>query len=186
MRLAPGPDGRPDDSYQFSGKRGSYIELPNSGAMSIKGSMTILVWIYVHTSHGSILTYNPLGWGISLGVSSQRRLSVTLMSHDYNRLSHMISDAPLKAEAWNYVGVSYNQVTGMARLWIDGRASNHISIGSMIKLSLGTVVRLGSSPSDGGIFFNGRITRLQIYDRALSRREIDAVGGPIVGRQFVS
>ena len=46
VTLAPGPDGRPNYSYKFSGSSNSYIEIPNSigGPLDVRYSMTMLCW----------------------------------------------------------------------------------------------------------------------------------------------
>jgi len=75
VRLAPGPDGHPQGSYQFSGKSSSFIEFPNTGALKAKESITLLAWVYVKSRSGPIFNYNPLGWGVSLWVNSKHYLS---------------------------------------------------------------------------------------------------------------
>jgi len=181
VRLAPGPDGHPQGSYQFSGKSGSFIEFPNTGALKAKESITLLAWVYVKSRSGPIFNYNPLGWGVSLWVNSKHYLSAKFIEDDEGCETCFISALPLKTNAWNYVGMSYDHNSGAAKLWVHGKVSSQRNIGTKIRLSTSKNVRMGARATNDGNYFNGRISRMQVYDKALSRREVEAVTGPIEG-----
>ena len=181
VRLAPGPDGHPQGSYQFSGKSSSYIEFPNTGALRAKNSLTLLAWVFVKSRGGPIFNYNPLGWGVSLWVNSKHYLSAKFVEGDEGCETCFISALPLKTNAWNYVGMSYDHISGIAKLWVDGRVSSQRNIGTKISLSTSRTVRMGARATNDGNYFNGRISRMQVYERALTQREVEAVAGPIEG-----
>lgn len=181
VRLAPGPDGHPQGSYQFSGKSSSFIEFPNTGALKAKESITLLAWVYVKSRSGPIFNYNPLGWGVSLWVNSKHYLSAKFVEDDGGCKTCFISALPLKTNAWNYVGMSYDHNSGVAKLWVDGQVSSQRNIGTKIRLSTSKSVRMGARATNDGNYFNGRISRMQVYDRALTQREVEAVAGPIEG-----
>ncbi|XP_078376682.1 uncharacterized protein LOC144660015 [Oculina patagonica] len=179
VRLASGPDGLPQGSYQFSGKSSSYIEFPNTGALRAKNSITLLAWVYVKSRGGPIFNYNPLGWGVSLWVNSKHYLSAKFVEGDDGCTTCFISALPLKTNAWNYVGMSYDHTSGIAKLWVDGRVSSQRNIGTKISLSTSRSVRMGARATNDGNYFNGRISRMQVYDRALTQREVEVLAGPI-------
>ena len=56
VTLAPGPDGRPNYSYKFSGSSTSYIEFPNriGGPLDVRYSMTMLCWVYFDGQDGPL------------------------------------------------------------------------------------------------------------------------------------
>ena len=182
VHLATGPEGHPNDSYQFSGKSDSFIEFPNMGALRARESITLLAWVYIESGNGPIFNYNPLGWGVSLWVNSKRHLAAKFVEQDDQCETCIDSAHPLKTKAWNYVGMSYDQTGGIARLWVNKRVSSQRGIGTNIKLSTSNNARMGARAVNDGNYFNGRISRMQVYDKALSQREIEAVAGPIEGK----
>ena len=58
---APGPDGKPDGSYEFLGTVNSYIEFPNGGDLDVKNSMTMLCWLYPGDQDGPLFNYENSG-----------------------------------------------------------------------------------------------------------------------------
>lgn len=184
VRLAPGPGGHPNGSYQFSGKSSSFIEFPNMGALRAKNSITLLAWVFVKSRDGPIFNYNPLGWGVSLWVNSKFHLAAKFVEQDEECNTCFVSALPLKRNAWSYVGMSYDHTSGIAKLWVDGKVSRQRDIGANIELSTSRNARMGARAVNDGSYFNGRISRMQVYDMALSQREIEAVAGPIEGKHF--
>lgn len=183
VRLAPGPNGQPNGSYQFSGKSSSYIEFPNMGALRVKNSLTLLAWVYVKSKGGPIFNYNPMGWGVSMWINSLFRLTAKFVEHDEGCKTCFTSVLPLKRNAWHYIGMSYDHSTGIAKLWVDGKVSVKRNIGTKVHLSTARNARMGARALNDGAYFDGRISRLQVYDKVLSQREIETVSGPIqVGR----
>ena len=61
VRLAQGPDGKANGSYEFKGTWNSFIEFPNSrgGALNVRYSITMLCWLYYDGHNGPIFDYRP-------------------------------------------------------------------------------------------------------------------------------
>lgn len=154
------------------------------GALRAKDSITLLAWVYVKSRSGPIFNYNPLGWGVSLWVNSKYHLAAKFVEQDDGCKTCFVSALPLKTNAWSYVGMSYDHTSGIAKLWVGGRVSSQRDIGTKIHLSTERSARMGARAVNDGNYFNGRITRMQVYDRVLSQREIEAVAGPIEGKQI--
>lgn len=114
-------------------------------------------------------------------VNSKHYLSAKFVEGDDGCKTCFLSALPLKTNAWNYVGMSYDKTSGVAKLWVDGRVSSQRNIGTKISLSTSRNVRMGARATNDGNYFNGRISRMQVYDRALTQREVEAVAGPIEG-----
>lgn len=180
VRLAPGPDGHPQGSYQFSGKSNSFIEFPNTGALTAKYSITLLAWVYVESKGGPIFNYNPQGWGVSLWINSKRFLTAKFIEDDGGCRTCLVSALPFKENVWRYVGMSYDHTSGIAKLWVNGRVSSQRNIGTTIGgLSTSWNVRMGARAAKDGNYFKGRISRMQVYDRALTQREVEVVANTI-------
>lgn len=72
-----------------------------------------------------------------------------------------------------YIGVSFSYNTGMATLWIDGKDVQIKYLGKF-ELSTDHDIRIGGGQGKGDSF-QGRISCLQIYNRALTKNEVAAV-----------
>lgn len=108
VRPAPGPDGLPDGSMYFYGRRGSYIEFPNHGRLDATYSVTIIAWIYPQGS-GPIFHYSPRG--VRFWVIGRDRLQVTFVGRNGRSTTPLIARA-LIPNRWNYVAVSYDNRYG--------------------------------------------------------------------------
>lgn len=183
VRLAPGPDGNPQGSYQFSGKSSSFIAFPNKGALTAKYSITLLAWVNVESKGGPIFNYNPKGWGVSLWVNSKLFLAAKFIEDDSACRTCLVSALPLKENVWSYVGMSYDRTSGIAKLLVNGRVSSKRNIGTTIgDLSTSWNVRMGARATKDGNYFKGRISRMQVYDRALTQREVEVVASTLTGK----
>lgn len=71
---------------------------------------------------------------------------------------------------WNQVGATYDRNTGVAQLWHDGKMVKSRNIGQ-IELATNSPIRLGARKGDER-YFEGKISCVQIYDKALNEEEI--------------
>ena len=171
ISLAPGPDGEPRGSYQFSGQDDSYIEFPNNGGLNLKRSMTLLCWVYMETLNvsGPLFSDNNSAWGIRLRINSGK------LRTRFKKGTHSTTDLPLEPKQWHYVGSSYDHETGKASLWLNGTKVKESNIGAGIILDTGHIVRMGAAAKPGGQRFKGRITAMQVYNVALTAGQINEV-----------
>ena len=134
--------------------------------------MTILCWVYYDEKgrpFGPIFNYNTGGlYGVHLWV--------------YDRLFYVrfndrtFSNTPLLhhtslAGGWKFVGASYDNETGEIKLWVDGTLKLSTNMGAGVELGTQGSVRMGVRKNDIS-YFKGKISQLQIYDVALSQRQI--------------
>ena len=167
---APGPDGRPDGSMQFYGRSSSYVELPNTGRLDARYSITILAWVYHEGRAGPIFNYNPRGFGVHLWMVRPRELFARFVQRS-GRFTRPLRSRKVRYKAWNYVGTTYNQRTGIGTLWINSKLVARQKIGK-IRLSTNFPVRLGARIGDGR-YFRGRLFCIQVYSAALTGKQID-------------
>ena len=167
----PGPDGRRDGSLRFYGRRNSYVEIPNTGRLDARYSITILVWVYHEGVSGPIFNYNPRGFGVHLWMTGRRELFVRFVRRSKG-FTTAIKSRRIKYKAWNYVGATYDGRTGIATLYINSRRVVYRRIGR-IQLSTNYPIRLGARVGDRR-YFRGRLFCAQIYSVALNRKQLNA------------
>ena len=74
--------GLKDDAFLFKGNRSSYIEIPNSGKLDTKNSITMLANVYPMGNDGPIINYKKDGWGVHLWQFSQTQLFVRFVTRE--------------------------------------------------------------------------------------------------------
>ena len=174
VTLAPGPNGEAHGSYEFHGTSNSYIEFPNSagGPLDVRHSMTMLCWVYHNSQDGPLFNYRTGGhWGVHLWVVAGQ-LFVRFTRRDYSFTRALIHTALVGG--WKFVGASYEHATGNAKLWVNGTAVQTLNIGIGLDLATQDSIRMGAKIGDGR-HFKGRIAQMQVYDKALSQEQIQAI-----------
>lgn len=170
VRLAPGPDGKPVGAYRFYGRSSSYIEFPNRGKIDTKHSITLLAWIYHEGSAGPIFNYMPNGWGVHFWMISPRTLFARFTRRRGRRFTKAVVSRKVTPRRWQFVGATYDGRTGRAKLFVNGRFTTRRNVGR-IRLATNYPVRMGARIGDRR-YFRGRISCMQVYDRALTARRI--------------
>ena len=74
----------------------------------------------------------------------------------------------LAEKGWTFVGVSYNQTTAEAKLWIDGKIVKSENITVNFDSRLLTL---------GGNNFTGKITQLMLFNLTLTEEQIQGIKG---------
>lgn len=167
-----GPDSRKDGSFQFSGRKDSYIVIPNDGKLDAKYSITVLIWTFPVSRSGVILTYNPAGTGFQLRIISRQRLQVILVERTRRTTITINTPRPvIQYKAWNYIGVTYSESTQKIIIYVDSKAVATKTIGK-VQLDTRHPIRLGGR---GGSRepFRGRLFCLQVYSVPLYAKQIN-------------
>ena len=175
VRLAPGPDGAANGSYEFLGISNSYIEFPNSAGrpLDVRYSMTMLCWVYYDGQGGPLFNYRTSGsWGVHLWVL-EGHLFVRFTKRDYS-LTQGLKITAWVVGGWKFVGASYGRGTGEAKLWVNGVMVQTLNIGAGLDLATQDPIRMGAKIGDGK-YFKGRIAQMQVYNAALSQKQIKAI-----------
>lgn len=169
VKYGQGPDGRTDGSTEFYGRPNSYVEIPNRGKLDARYSITFLIWVYHNGRKGPIVNYNPNGYGVHLWMTSYRQLFLRFMHRD-GRTTRPLRSNRLKYRAWNYVGATYDERSGIATLWLNSQPVARRRLGR-VRLSTNHPIRLGAIRRSRN-YFKGRIFCLQLYSVALTRKQI--------------
>ena len=186
VTLAPGPDGRPNYSYKFSGSSNSYIEFPNriGGPLDVRYSMTILCWVYYDGKGGPLFNYEKGStWAVHFWVTRSGTPFVHFIKRDYSSTKHLSVHASLVG-GWKFVGASYDRCSGEAKLWVNGAVVQTLNIGAGLELATQDVIRMGVKTGDGR-YFKGRIAQMRIYNRALTQEQIQAIQKLVAGNEKI-
>ncbi|KAJ7373927.1 hypothetical protein OS493_009252 [Desmophyllum pertusum] len=189
VSLAPGPNNKTGGSYQFTvGQNNSYIEFPNDGGLNANRSITVLCWVNYAGSGPTnqyIVAYINLAQDKAAFVVFivNGILVVYMKDRAYEIASIWIDTQPLEPGAWHLIGASYDDDTGIARLYVDDKtvaqknltANGGVATTDQLKLYVGGLPK-AEPPSAN---FNGRITNLRIFDVALHLDQINAVQFPV-------
>ena len=170
VRLTPGPDGRPRGSYYFYGRPNSYIQFSNRGRLDTKRSITLLAWIYHQGRAGPIFNYMPNGWGVHFWMINPRTLFARFTRRRGRRFSTHVASGTVRPGRWQFVGATYSRRTGRAKLFVNNRFTTSKYVGRF-NLATNYHVRMGARIGDRR-YFRGRISCMQVFDKALNRRQI--------------
>ena len=174
--MAPGPDGKANGSYEFYGTSKSYIEFPNSagGALDVRYSMTMLCWLYHGGQDGPIFDYRTSGqkWGVHLWVYRGKLLVRYTKRDDYS-LTNPATHTTLSG-GWKFIGTSYNNTSGEAKLWVDGAVVQSLNIGENLDLATQDSIRMGAK-GGGKRYFKGSIADMQVYNVPLTQEQVQAI-----------
>lgn len=138
--------------------------------------MTILLYINpTRNLPGPLVHYNAVGRGVQLWVQGNAGEKGELMARFNKR--NLNTTTPLRAEVlnlgqWNFVGASYDHVTGYATLYHDGLVVQRRLIGKNLYLATRYEIRIGAVAISSLGSFNGEVACLQFYSKALAPREV--------------
>jgi len=169
VRPAPGPDGRRGGSYSFLRSPDSFIEFANTGPLDTRNSITLLVWVNPKGGAGPIFNYDPRGFGVHLWVTRAGRLFARFVRRT-RALTRPLISRRLRRKSWSFVGATYDQTTGIGKLYVNDKEVVSKAIGR-IRLATNYPVRMGARIRDRR-YFRGWITCMQVYDVALPLRLI--------------
>ena len=172
-------------TFSFNGTS-NYLSFPYT--QNLPNNFTVEAWIY-HTSHSSdtnighqiVIPYsNYNGWIFSLPGPDSK---LQLRHHNFNSTStsyNIVGASGLALNTWYYVAATDNGTT--VTLYVNGVSST--SGASAVSTTNGTMnCYIGSwGPSVPAVFFNGSISSVKIYNRALLATEINQNFNALRGR----
>ena len=180
VHLAPGPNEKPNGSYEFLGTSDSYIEFHNTagGRLDVRESITMLCWLQYHGDrNGPIFNYKTRGdsRGVHLFVY-EGKLYVRFNKRDYSATENVtLIDTTPVARGWTFVGASYDHGSGEAKLWVDGVVVKTKNIGARLELATQDSIRMGVMSDNKAEYFKGRITQMQVYNESLTQGQIQTI-----------
>ena len=172
--LSLGPGGTQRGSYSFRGSGDSLINFPGIN-LDIRGSIPILCWLYTYNNNAETVFLQYKNTTLSVFVYGK---TLTLKNADSNGQS---LTGILAEKGWTFVGVSYNETSAEAQLWIDGNKVNTTRLTTKLD-SQGF-----QSLTLGGNNFKGKITQLMLFNLTLTQEQIQGIKGrmKLPGKRYI-
>jgi uncharacterized protein (TIGR03437 family) len=172
--------GKVNQAFSLNGVS-SYVLAAGAEQAVMSGPRTLLAWVFPNSGSGlgvPLLTGGAAGAGDFFGItgtsggcsgSGQYKLYI-----DHWGTPCYVGNNTLTPNTWSQVAVTFDGTT--VRFYINGVPSQTIT-GQMYSYGLATYVIGGNAigGSTTGASFNGLLDEIQIYDRALSAAEIEAL-----------
>jgi hypothetical protein len=148
------------------------INLGNPDSLNITGSITLSSWIRLTNwnNYPGIITkgYDVTG-GYSIHIRDNYSIWFEILSSTNVRQIYNPTNLIISLNSWFNVVCTYNQT--QMQIYINGSAAGSGYSTSVLMKITSSNVLIGNLPTYG--FFNGNISNVQIYNRALSASEIE-------------
>lgn len=172
----PAPDrhGNAAGALYFDGK-GSRVEAGNSPSLNLSRSLTISAWIKpatrrAYSSWVSKVAGGASQWRIGFG-SGNAQWGLTRFTSDWK--DYFLEDSVVPAGAWTHVVACADQTLGRLTYYLDGRRVGEID--GLAAFSPGQGPLLIGEQRDDGVFFEGAIDDVRVYNRVLGADEVRAL-----------
>ena len=171
VKVVNGPDKLRGGAYEFRGRPDSYIKIPNAGRMDTRKSMTILIWALPKNRIGPIVQFAKKGFAVRLWMMRRNMVFAEFVTRvTRKKKPYLASVDGVSPWKWNHFGISYDQPSGIATLFVNSKPVVRKKIGS-IELSTNHDVFLGARPGDKQ-YFRGQVSCLQFFDKALRSHQV--------------
>ena len=190
---------------------GSYLRVPHRPELEPADGLTIAAWIYPTTPDRGVQGLvskaagaDGPGYSLCLGAAGD----LVFRIGDGRRRGILASGRALQPRRWSFVAASWDAATGALSLrqetsdalsphWVQesARCDGRCDIAAPASDADLLIAALGATRDDeprrssaASAFFNGKIDRPRLFDRALGEAEIDALrsGGPGPGDAVVA
>ena len=161
--LSLGPDGTYEGSYFFHGAGNSHIIFSDIN-LDIRGSITISCWLYTYKNNFETVFLQYKNATLSV-------FDKTLYALNNANINGRSLTGTLAEKGWVFVGVSYNETSAEAHLWIDGDKVNTTGLLADFIFHGSHFLKLG------GNNFKGKITQLMLFKSALTQEQIQGIKG---------
>ncbi len=182
----PAPDrhGKENRAWRFDGK-GQYIEFPKNKDFNHAGSISVSAWVRPHTPAAYSSWVSQVGprwgsqWRLGFGPNPAAQWGATIFGTRWT--DYWINGDGLPLDQWVHTAAVFDQTLGELHIYLNGRevqmAYNLLPWGS----SDGPI--LIGAQRDDGVYFNGDVSGVRVYRRALNRAEVEALSKMDEGSQ---
>lgn len=185
--FAPGIHGEPGGAIVLEGHQHSYVEIEADEKINFDQSVTILCHIYPLLSQtGPIVHYKADDveqGGVMIWMQGNVGGKAQLMARFKPRnvaFATWMKAMVLNVGQWNFIGASYDHVTGWAYLYHDGIEVKSMNLGKNKNLATQYEIRIGAVAISTLSKYKGRFACLQLYSKALQLHEISAASDACV------
>jgi hypothetical protein len=186
--------GKVGTAFQFTGT--TYLQVPASSDLNVGPGVGLTVEGWVRPT-STVTTQPLLEWseGRTIGVGlilNFNNAPGTLAAHFtdtsnfppiglYRTVVLRSTNSVITNGVWQHVALTFNRLTGLAALYVNGRSVGQTNLGSFTPITQGPVYMgfgptlIPPLPPFPGNRFTGQMDEFSIYNRALSATEIQSI-----------
>ena len=163
-------DGVVGGACEFDGVD-DYILFGATASLNVSNRMTLAAWFYANdTDQQPIIEWANGGahmWTQVIGYQWQGRGTGANLCQPGT--DHVISIDNPPIQQWHHLAVTYDGLTGVGQVYLDGTLAKEEYMGLFMP---GTEGELYVGARTGSVYFNGRLDEVRIYNRPLSAQEV--------------
>ena len=175
IKYSAGIHGEPNGAVEFSGEPNSFIEIEANSQVQFAQSMTMLLYVYpLKRSTAPLVHYNANDHGVQIwiqGTVDKTSLTARFVQRNISERQWLQADV-LRLARWNFIGASYNHVTGWAFLFHDGLEVDRMFVAKNALLPTNHDIRLGAVAMPSLGTYEGAVACLQLFSKALDTKEV--------------
>ena len=168
--IVSGPENTENGATMFTGAAESQVKIENIEKLDTKYSLSIFLNVYVEES-GSVVNF---GTDRGMGLYYDKANGEIVFRVVKRNTTDLIAEVKAKVDAkkWYHVGGTYDYNTGKTYLYIDSKQEAVSDTPKQDMLATDSTIYLGAI---AGVTnkFKGRISCVQIFDRAVEKAELD-------------
>jgi len=173
---APDRQGREGMAYRFNGQ-GAFIELPGNPDLSTAGSISVSAWIRPHSpaAYTAWVSQVRSDWGsqwrLGFGPNPTTQWGATTLATRWT--DYWVEGHGLPLDRWVHTAAVFDQTLGELHIYLDGKEVQIFTGLAPWCASKGPL--LIGAQRDDGVFFNGDVSDVHVYRRALNAAEVAAL-----------
>lgn len=175
---APAPDrhGKENGAFRFDGK-GAYIEFPKNPDFNNAGSISVTAWVRSHSPAAYSAWVSQVGprwgsqWRLGFGPNPAVQWGATTFGTKWT--DYWINGGGLPVDQWVHTAAVFDQTLGELHLYGNGREIQ--TVYDLVPWGASDGPILIGAQRDDGLFFNGDVSEVRVYRRALNSAEVEAL-----------
>jgi predicted alpha/beta superfamily hydrolase len=172
-----GRNDKADGARRFSGN-GDFIEFPSNPDYATAGSITVNAWVRPHgpASYTAwVSEVSSLGWGsqwrVGFGPTPNTQWGATTFNGRWS--DYLVNGEGLPVDKWVHTTAVFDQTLGELHIYLNGHEVQSFHGIAPWSASKGPI--LIGAQRDDGVFFNGDVSDVRVYKRALNAKEVEAL-----------
>ncbi len=172
-------DGWLGGALEFDGS-GDFLNCGNDGSLAFGDAVTMAVWIRVNAvgvDHKIGGNQDDANGGYKMSMYSNNKVEFEIRTAGNSAVLNRdtAGGTEFQVGTWYHVAGVYSLANGYIRTYVNGELDREMATTQVLGVSPGTLY-IGCEPyNTGGNNFNGAMDDLQLYNRALSAEEIQAI-----------
>ena len=168
--------GKYGSALSFNGTS-SYVDLGNPAAFAMTGSMTVSAWVNAAASpsnDGIIIAKSDStsGWQLKTSPDTGSQTFGAAISASAGTRIQRYSTTVRSLNTWYHVAGVYDASAKTLSVYVNGVLNNGVLVGTVPASQVNSSVNVNIARRTGGLYFNGVIDEVRIYNRALLQSEI--------------